>query len=73
MEHIPFDVDVLIKNALGFGVKDVKKIAITKANAELVEITSTIIDKWKNLHKRTNLNVYGKRDSPDRCKSTLIK
>ncbi|KAI8082500.1 uncharacterized protein B0P05DRAFT_537306 [Gilbertella persicaria] len=63
LNHIPFEIDVLVRNSLGFLVKDVKREAISKEAPTLVEITNFLIDKWKEQQKRNSLNANGKRDS----------
>lgn len=68
MDHIPLHLDVLIKNSLGFCVKNIKKNAIENNNTEIIELTNALIEKWKVLQKKSGLNVNGKRNSPDRCK-----
>ncbi|GAN08781.1 hypothetical protein MAM1_0223c08297 [Mucor ambiguus] len=70
MDHLPLDLDVLIKNSLGYGVKNIKKSGIEKNSAEIIELTNTLIEKWKVLQKKTSLNANGKRISPDRASST---
>lgn len=68
MDYVPLDLDVLIKNSLGFGIKNIKKSGIEKNSTEIVELTNALIEKWKVLQKRTSLNANGKRNSPDRGK-----
>ncbi|OBZ91767.1 hypothetical protein A0J61_00215 [Choanephora cucurbitarum] len=60
--HIPFEIETLAKNSLGFLIKDVKREAITRENTLLIERTSTLIDKWKELQKRSTHNLNGKRE-----------
>ncbi|KAL7319379.1 hypothetical protein PS15m_002519 [Mucor circinelloides] len=69
MNYLPLDLDVLIKNSLGFGVKSIKKNGIEKNSTEIVEMTNALIEKWKVLQKKSTLNANGKRNSPDRASS----
>ncbi|KAK4515952.1 uncharacterized protein ATC70_010912 [Mucor velutinosus] len=70
MDYLPLDLDVLIKNSLGFGVKDIKKSGIEKNSTDIVDMTNALIEKWKVLQKKGSLNANGKRNSPDRASST---
>lgn len=71
MNYLPLDLDVLIKNSLGFGVKSIKKNGIEKNSTEIVEMTNALIEKWKVLQKKSTLNANGKRNSPDRGKTSV--
>lgn len=71
MDYLPLDLDVLIKNSLGFGVKNIKKSGMEKNATKIVELTNALIEKWKVLQKKTSLNANGKRNSPDRGKALM--
>ena len=65
--HIPFEIETLAKNSLGFLIKDVKREAIARKDSLLVEKTSILIDKWKEKQKRNTNNVNGKREMSEQC------
>ncbi|CEP09701.1 hypothetical protein [Parasitella parasitica] len=69
MHYLPLNLDVLIKNSLGFGVKDIKKNAVERDSTEIIELTNSLIEKWKGLQKKSSVNANGKRNSPDRSSS----
>ncbi|KAI8640041.1 hypothetical protein BD408DRAFT_420372 [Parasitella parasitica] len=70
MRYLPLNLDVLIKNSLGFGVKNIKKNATEKNSTEIIDLTNSLIEKWKGLQKKSSVNANGKRNSPDRLSST---
>ncbi|KAI9481161.1 MAG: hypothetical protein EXX96DRAFT_649690 [Benjaminiella poitrasii] len=66
LSHIPFDLQVLLRNALGIAVKDIKNTASEKDNTEIYNIAISLMDKWKELKKNLNVNINGKRENTDK-------
>ncbi|GAA5800672.1 hypothetical protein HPULCUR_006108 [Helicostylum pulchrum] len=69
LKHIPFELSNLVDNDLGHAIKNIKKIAISKNHKQITDETTNLIKEWKELQTK-QVQLSGKRDSPERSSST---
>lgn len=66
MKHVPFDLQNLIDNELGYALKSIKKTSIAKNDADVQRESTALMAVWKELQNNPP-NINGKRDNPERA------